>query len=201
MAPRRPSWGPEAFSTPPLASAQGWGRSYRGVTQEAPPQPGVSPDIPGPKVGSTPARPQDPCRCVLIPRPPHLERDHPEPHMLDQFCRNVFYEHADGMARARGKVLPWDKKLTLANSKFTACIFTFLIPAPSASNWGSTSPFSPFISPACSFLFIFFIFRSRALQMPPGVGVSSPHQRIQAVTSTPRPPGPRTGPPSAFSGL
>lgn len=68
---------------------------------------------------------------------------------LDQFRCNVFYEHADGMARARGKVLPWDKKLTLANSKFTACIFIFLIPAPSASNWGSTSLFSPlFLQPA-----------------------------------------------------
>lgn len=73
---------------------------------------------------------------------------------LDQFRCNVFYEHADGMARARGKVLPWDKKLTLANSKFTACIFIFLIPAPSASNWGSTSLFSPlFLQPALFFSF------------------------------------------------
>lgn len=54
--------------------------------------------------------------------------------------RGGFYHRADGPARARGKVLPWDKKLTLANGKFTACIFIFLILAPSASNWCPTSP-------------------------------------------------------------
>lgn len=91
---------------------------------------------------------------------------------LDRFCCIVFYEHADGMARARGKVLPWDKKLTLANSKFTACIFIFLIPAPSASNWGSTSPFSPLISPACSYLFFSFYAAGPSRRPPAGVGGS-----------------------------
>jgi hypothetical protein len=86
------------------------------------------------------------------------------------FCCNVFYGHADGLARARGKVLPWDKKLTLANSKFTACIFIFLTPAPSASNRGSAPPFSPFISPIRCFLF-YFVFYSQALQTLLGVGV------------------------------
>lgn len=52
----------------------------------------------------------------------------------------ALYDRADGPARARGKVLPWDKKLTLANGKFTACIFIFLIPVPSASNRCPASP-------------------------------------------------------------
>lgn len=108
---------------------------------------------------------------------------------LHQFRGNVFYEHADGMARARGKALPWDKKLTLANSKFTACIFIFLIPAPSASNWGSTLLFPLYFSSPRLLYFFHFLQRS-----PPAMGrsgVSSSHQSIQAVTGACNPqPGP-----------
>lgn len=94
-----------------------------------------------------------------MPPPAPTELDHPGPHVhtaADPSCCDVLYEHADGVARARGEALPWDKKLTLANSKFTACIFIFLILAPSASNRGSASLFSPlFLQPAL-FLFLFF---------------------------------------------
>lgn len=130
---------------PPQASAQRWGKTNKGPDLRSPTGPGcvrsweAHGPVPRTWAGASPALPswspttRSPT-CTLL---------------LDQFRCNVFYEHADGMARARGKVLPWDKKLTLANSKFTACIFIFLIPAPSASNWGSTSLFSPlFLQPA-----------------------------------------------------
>lgn len=52
----------------------------------------------------------------------------------------ALYDGADGPARAGGKVLPWDKKLTPANSKFTARIFIFLILAPSATDRCPASP-------------------------------------------------------------
>lgn len=136
--------GPNRFPQPPQP---------RALLCEAPTGPGRTPPGPHAEGGKPRARPQDPSRCVCVPRIPPWRPTTRSPTCtlpLRWFCCDVFYERADGMARARGKVLPWDKKLTLANSKFTACIFIFLIPAPSASNWGSTSPFSPLISPARS---------------------------------------------------
>lgn len=63
------------------------------------------------------------------------------PHHAPRGSRSTtLYDGADGPARAGGKVLPWDKKLTPANGKFTACIFIFLIPAPSATDRCPASP-------------------------------------------------------------
>lgn len=107
---------------------------------------------------------------------------------LHQFRCNVFYEHADGMARARGKALPWDKKLTLANSKFTACIFIFLIPAPSASNWGSTLLFSPlFLQPALFFFFFHFLQQSHGQKW--GSVIPPEHPGCDRAPATPTRPG------------
>lgn len=145
------------------------------------------------KVGSTQACPQDPGRCIRVPPLPPRSPTTRSPTCtlpLHQFRCNVFYEHADGMARARGKALPWDKKLTLANSKFTACIFIFLIPAPSASNWGSTLLFSPLFLQHALVLF-FFIFCSGALQPRAEVGFSHPippeHPGCDQEPATPTP--------------
>lgn len=143
--------------------------------------------------GAVPRTPAGASKSPALPPPSPTTRSPTCTLLLDQFCCNVFYEHADGMARARGKVLPWDKKLTLANSKFTACIFIFLIPAPSVSNWGSTSLFSPlFLQPA---FFFFFMFSSRALQPLTGVGFSHPIESVQAMTSSLQPPHPGQGTP------
>lgn len=67
-------------------------------------------------------------------------------------------------ARARGEALPWDKKLTRANSKFTACIFIFLIPAPSARHWAHVAILPPLVLHIHFLLFIFFISHSPAPQ-------------------------------------
>lgn len=165
-----------------------------------PRDPGAHLQGPALKVGSRGHVPRTPAGASASPAAPPWRPTTRSPTCtlpLRWFCCDVFYERADGMARARGKVLPWDKKLTLANSKFTACIFIFLIPAPSASNWGSTSLFSPF-SPARSYLFI-FIFRSRPSRLPPvGVGGFNPPAGVSRRHPAARGQGP---PRLCFSGL
>lgn len=162
----RTSWGSNSLPHTPHPGS---------LLSEAPTGPRGTPRGTGAEGGKHRVSPQDPSRCAGVPRVPPWSPTTRSPTCtlpLDQFCCIVFYEHADGMARARGKVLPWDKKLTLANSKFTACIFIFLIPAPSASNWGSTSPFSPLISPARSYLFFSFYAAGPSRCPPAGAGDS-----------------------------
>lgn len=176
----RPSWGPRSPS--PLLSDRA--KATGGPDLTNPLHPGA---WEAREAGAVPRTPAGASKPPALPPHSPATRSPTCTLLLDQFHRNVFYEHADGMARARGKVLPWDKKLTLANSKFTACIFIFLIPAPSASNWGSTSLFSPlFLQPTFFSLSLFF-FRSQALQPASGVGCSHPTRvsRLQPAACNP----------------
>ena len=147
-------------------------------------------------MGSTQACPQDPGRCTRAPHPAPSEPDHPGPHVHAQCClirSAVMCFMNMQMARpGPGEALPWDKKLTLANSKFTACIFIFLILAPSASNWGATSLFSPlFLQPALFFSFIFFIFAAGPSSYPWEWGLVIPPEHPDCDQQPVTLPGPR----------
>lgn len=133
--------------------------------------------------------PRTPAGASVAPALPPRARPPGAPHA---HCRSInsavmyFMNIQMAETRARGKVLPWDKKLTLANSKFTACIFIFLIPAPSASNWGSTSVLPPFISPAHSGVFFFFSFYAAGPSRRPPADPAAV-SRLRSADCEPRP--------------